>query len=86
MPNLVALTSEYAPQKMRSTLVTTMFSGYAVGGVMAALLGVIVYSKFWLANYVLYCRYSFVVITCYLEVFARVFDFYCATNRQAEST
>ena len=39
MPNLVALTSEYAPHKMRSTLVTTMFSGYAVGGVMAALLG-----------------------------------------------
>lgn len=39
MPNLVALTSEYAPQKMRSTLVTTMFSGYAVGGVVAALLG-----------------------------------------------
>ena len=39
MPNLVALTSEYAPQRMRSTLVTTMFSGYAVGGVMAALLG-----------------------------------------------
>ncbi len=39
MPNLVALTSEYAPKNMRSTLVTTMFSGYAVGGVMAALLG-----------------------------------------------
>ncbi len=39
MPNLVALTSEYAPAKKRSTLVTTMFSGYAVGGVMAALLG-----------------------------------------------
>ena len=38
MPNLVALTSEYAPQKMYSTLVTTMFSGYAVGGVMATLL------------------------------------------------
>ena len=39
MPNLVALTSEYAPLRKRSTLVTTMFSGYAVGGVMAALLG-----------------------------------------------
>ncbi|WP_419224925.1 MFS transporter [Acinetobacter sp. A2] len=39
LPNLVALTSEYAPQKMRSTLVTTMFSGYAVGGILAALLG-----------------------------------------------
>lgn len=39
MPNLVALTSEYAPQKLRSTLVTGMFSGYALGGVMAALFG-----------------------------------------------
>ena len=39
MQNLVALTSEYAPIRMRSTLVTGMFSGYAVGGVMAALLG-----------------------------------------------
>ena len=39
MPNLVALTSEYAPACLRATLVTTMFSGYAVGGVMAALLG-----------------------------------------------
>jgi len=39
MPNLVALTSEYAPQRLRATLVTTMFSGYAVGGVMAALFG-----------------------------------------------
>lgn len=35
MPNLVALTSEYAPARLRATLVTTMFSGYAVGGVMA---------------------------------------------------
>lgn len=40
LPNLVALTSEYAPQKLRSTLVTVMFSGYAVGGIMAAFLGV----------------------------------------------
>ena len=39
LPNLVALTSEYAPQKLRSTLVTAMFSGYAMGGIMAALLG-----------------------------------------------
>ena len=39
LPNLVALTSEYAPQRLRSTLVTTMFSGYAVGGIMAALCG-----------------------------------------------
>ena len=39
LPNLVALTAEYAPQRLKSTLVTTMFSGYAVGGIMAALCG-----------------------------------------------
>jgi len=39
MPNLVALTSEYAPKKMRATLVAVMFSGYAVGGILSAVLG-----------------------------------------------
>ncbi|MBH1997882.1 MAG: aromatic acid/H+ symport family MFS transporter [Sphingomonadaceae bacterium] len=40
MPNAVALTNEYAPKRMRSTLVALMFSGYAVGGMMAAGLGI----------------------------------------------
>ncbi|WP_439668850.1 putative arabinose efflux permease AraJ, MFS family [Cupriavidus necator] len=39
MPNVVAQMTEYAPKKIRATLVTVMFSGYAVGGVLAALLG-----------------------------------------------
>ena len=39
MPNVVAQMTEYAPKKMRATLVTLMFSCYAVGGVIAALLG-----------------------------------------------
>ena len=39
MPNVVAQMTEYSPKKMRATLVTLMFSGYAVGGVLAALLG-----------------------------------------------
>lgn len=39
MPNVVAHMTEYAPRKMRATLVTLMFSGYAVGGILAALLG-----------------------------------------------
>ncbi|MDQ8942671.1 MFS transporter [Acinetobacter soli] len=39
MPNLVALTSEYAPKCIRSTLVGTMFSGYAIGGILSALIG-----------------------------------------------
>ncbi|MEG0405841.1 MAG: MFS transporter [Acinetobacter sp.] len=39
MPNVVALMTEYAPKKLRSTLVSLMFSGYAVGGMCSALLG-----------------------------------------------
>jgi AAHS family benzoate transporter-like MFS transporter len=31
--------TEYAPRRMRATLVTLMFSGYAVGGMIAAILG-----------------------------------------------
>jgi AAHS family benzoate transporter-like MFS transporter len=39
MPNVVAQMTEYAPKKIRATLVTLMFSGYAVGGIVAAILG-----------------------------------------------
>ncbi|GGY43283.1 MFS transporter [Pseudoduganella albidiflava] len=39
MPNVVAQMTEYSPKKIRATLVTLMFSGYAVGGMLAALLG-----------------------------------------------
>jgi len=39
MPNVVAHMTEYAPKRIRATLVTLMFSGYAVGGIVAALLG-----------------------------------------------
>ncbi|MBB3178300.1 aromatic acid/H+ symport family MFS transporter [Variovorax sp. Sphag1AA] len=39
MPNVVAQMTEYSPRRMRATLVTLMFSGYAVGGIIAAVLG-----------------------------------------------
>ena len=39
MPNVVAQMTEYAPRKIRSTMVTLMFSGYAVGGMLAAVVG-----------------------------------------------
>jgi AAHS family benzoate transporter-like MFS transporter len=40
MPNVVSLMSEYSPRRIRSTLVALMFSGYAVGGMMSAGLGI----------------------------------------------
>ena len=46
MPNVIALVSEYAPKKYRSTLVSIMFSGYAIGGMSAALLGIVLIPTF----------------------------------------
>ncbi len=39
MPNIVAQMTEYAPKKIRSVMTTLMFSGYALGGILAAWLG-----------------------------------------------
>ncbi|OMP66503.1 MFS transporter [Domibacillus epiphyticus] len=36
MPNTVALMTEYSPKSLKNTLVTIMFSGYSVGGMLSA--------------------------------------------------
>ena len=46
MPNAVALMAEYAPKNIRNTLVTTMFSGYAVGGIVSVLSGMFLIPHF----------------------------------------
>lgn len=46
MPNAVALITEYAPKRMKNMLVTIMFSGYAVGGMLAAGLGIVLIPQF----------------------------------------
>ena len=40
MPHAVALMNEYAPKRLRGTMVALMFSGYSVGGMVAAGLGI----------------------------------------------
>lgn len=40
MPNAVALVNEYSPKRLRSTMVALMFSGYSVGGMVSAGLGI----------------------------------------------
>jgi MFS transporter, AAHS family, benzoate transport protein len=39
MPNAVSLMAEYAPKNIRNTLITTMFSGIATGGILSVLVG-----------------------------------------------
>ncbi|MBB6447807.1 MFS transporter [Bacillus benzoevorans] len=45
MPNVVALMTEYAPRQFKSRMVAIMFSGYCVGGVLAAALGIMMIEK-----------------------------------------
>ncbi|TMN24005.1 MFS transporter [Pseudoxanthomonas sp. X-1] len=40
MPNAVALVNEYSPKRLRGTMVALMFSGYSVGGMVSAGLGI----------------------------------------------
>jgi AAHS family benzoate transporter-like MFS transporter len=50
MPAVVAHMTEYSPRRMRATLVTLMFSGYSIGGIVAALLGkLLIEAKGWQA-------------------------------------
>jgi AAHS family benzoate transporter-like MFS transporter len=46
MPNVVALMNEFAPRRIRSTLVALMFSGYSVGGMLSASLGLVLLPNF----------------------------------------
>lgn len=39
LPNIVAQMTEYSPKKIRSLMTTFMFSGYAIGGILAAVIG-----------------------------------------------
>ncbi|WJE54497.1 aromatic acid/H+ symport family MFS transporter [Bacillus cereus] len=38
MPNVISLTTEYAPKRIRNAMVSFVFCGYSVGGIIAALL------------------------------------------------
>ncbi|MGY2258562.1 MFS transporter [Pseudomonas sp. SDO55104_S430] len=46
MPNVVALMNEYAPKKFRTAIVSIMFCGYPLGGVLSASVGIFVLPRF----------------------------------------
>ena len=46
MPNAVSLMAEYAPKKIRNTLITIMFSGIATGGILSVLVGLFLIPNF----------------------------------------
>jgi len=46
MPNTIALTAEFAPKRLRTTLITLMFSGFPIGNVLAGLMSVPLIERF----------------------------------------
>jgi MFS transporter, AAHS family, benzoate transport protein len=46
MPNIVALMTEYSPKSLKSILVSIMFSGYSIGGMISAGLAIALMGQF----------------------------------------
>lgn len=46
MPNVIGLISEYSPKGLRSRMIATIMAGYSIGGVIAALLSMVLISNF----------------------------------------
>jgi len=46
MPNTIALTAEFAPKRLRTTLVTVMFAGFPIGNVAAGVVSVPIIQHF----------------------------------------
>ena len=54
MPNAVALVADYAPTRNRHALVSSMFSGYMVGGILASLVAIVAIPAFgWRSIYLI---------------------------------
>jgi AAHS family 4-hydroxybenzoate transporter-like MFS transporter len=54
MPNIIALTSEYAPERLRATLVTVMFCGFPLGSTIGGLISTSLLAHYdWQAVFIL---------------------------------
>jgi AAHS family benzoate transporter-like MFS transporter len=84
MPNVVAQMTEYSPKRIRSTMVTLMFSGYAVGGMLAALLGKGLIEAHGWQSVFLAAAAPVVLIPFILKSMPESMPFLIRQNRQAE--
>lgn len=84
MPNVVAQMTEYSPKRIRSTMVTLMFSGYAVGGMLAALLGKGLIEAHGWQSVFLAAAVPVILIPFILKSLPESMPFLIRQNRQAE--
>ncbi|MFS0757793.1 MFS transporter [Noviherbaspirillum sp. 1P10PC] len=84
MPNVVAQMTEYSPRKIRATMVTLMFSGYAVGGMLAALIGKGLIEAYGWSSVFLAAGLPVVMIPFMLKSMPESMPFLIKTNRLGE--
>lgn len=84
MPNVVAQMTEYSPKKIRATMTTLMFSGYAVGGMLAALLGKGLIETYGWSSVFLAAGAPIVLIPLILKSMPESMPFLIRNNRLAE--
>ena len=61
MPNVIAITSEYSPARLRATMITVMFCGFPLGAVIGGFVGARMIPAFgWKSSSIsaAYCRFS----------------------------
>lgn len=84
MPNSVALVAEYSPRHLRSTLVSVMFSGYMVGGIVAALISIAFIPAFGWRSIFLLGLLPLLLIPVLIKYLPESLSFYLAKGKTDE--
>lgn len=82
MPNLIALVTEYAPRKVRNTLVAVMFSGHAFGGIVAALGALALLPNFGWKAVVFLAGIPLLILPILYKVMPESFSYYIKKNQK----
>jgi MFS transporter, AAHS family, 4-hydroxybenzoate transporter len=85
MPNTIALTAEFAPKRLRTTLISAMFAGFPAGNVVAGLVSVPVIERFgWEGVFVVGGIVPLLLLPVALALLPESVRFLVARNRDVE--
>lgn len=82
MPNLIALVTEYAPKKLKSTLVAIMFSGHAFGGIVASLGALALLPNFGWKAVVFLAAIPLLILPILIKVMPESYSFLIKVNKK----
>ncbi|MFJ8261955.1 MFS transporter [Rummeliibacillus sp. NPDC094406] len=82
MPNLIAIVTEYAPAKLRSTLVAIMFSGHAFGGIIASLSALVIMPNFGWRGVVFISCIPLVILPFLYKAMPESYSYYIKVNKK----